>query len=309
MKKIVQKIILAFALLLAACTNHNDLISQFEKAQSLSEQGNYNAAIKIYKSLIAKHSQNIDNKSLATLNFEIGNAKKLIITKELPNDEELYETYKYFENAVRLDPDEPYYLRFKGTLLSHLGAYDEAEATYKKMALLEGNDAHWSKVRLGGLYRQLEQFEKSIETFDSISENSKNTMPVNYHKALTYLKIGLYDQAIASIENGIKHQDDYAYAYKTMACAKAMIGEYKGALDDFDTGLNLTKQNKNPYIQHSPSKKHETAQNKKNRRYLNDLANGRIQLTAQMKDSLCFASWWDIHYQKIRTKSPLLEGY
>jgi tetratricopeptide (TPR) repeat protein len=296
-----------------ACANDNhddggnDLMTQFDLAQSLETQGNHDAAIKVYKDLIKEHAQTLDDKSLARLNYEIGYSQSSIVTNELPNDEKLHETYQYFSNAARLDPDESHYLRFKGTFLSYLGAYEQAEKTFKKMALLEGEDAHWSKVRLGGLYRKLGKLKKSLDTFDSISENSNHTMPVNYHRALTLIKLENYQLAINSLEAGIEHQKDYGYAYTVMACAKAKLGENEDALKDFRNGMKIIKQHKNAELDISPGQKHDERQNLRNEKHLVALANGSAQLTPAIKQSLCFGSWWQTHYEKIRPKSPLLK--
>ena len=268
--------------------------------------GEFAKAIESYSTAIQEASNSTDYITLAKLYFDRAEAKYSLNISLLPDDRAFFDALADYSKAIELNSQDAFYFRERGSVFAILGDYDRAFADFATMSRIEGNDPYWSMVRTGGLYRQLGEFDNAMKAFGKASLRWEPTMPLNYHKAKTYNKFGQYREAIASIEAGLIAQDNYGSAYHTMACSKAMLGQYDEALADYRTGSKLVSSFRRSTTKHFPSVQHDAELHIRNERFLEALTLGTELMTESDTKDLCFGTWWDIHYQSKRDISELL---
>lgn len=270
-------------------------------------QGKYKKAIEAFDEAINEMSESADRKELAQLYFERAEAKYSLALNLPDNDTALHDTYLDYSKAIKLHTKDRLYYRNRGTVLAMLGDYNAAFSDFETMASLEGNNLYWSMIRTGGLYRQLGDYDKAMQAFAKVSRKWEPTMPLNYHIAKTNNKFGRYQKAVNAIETGLMAQDNYGPAYHILACSKAMLGHFDEALANYSHGTRLNEKARHSNVTKTSSIQHSDRLNKSNEAILRKHLGGATPLSPKEAKSLCFSSWWDVHYQKIRERSTLLD--
>lgn len=269
--------------------------------------GKYEIAIDAYNDAINEMPNDVDSKVLAKLYFDRAEAKYSLAFNMPGNDEVFYDAFLDYSKAIELHPKDSFFYRARGSVLAMLGDYKSAFSDFETMSSLEGNEKYWSMIRTGGLYRQLGDYDKAMQAFGKVSRKWEPTMPVNYHMAKTYNKFGYYEEALKAIETGLLAQDNYGAAYHTMACSNAMLGHFDEALADYKLGARLIEDATGSHVKHFPGIQHNIKLHKKNEAILEKHLENAATLSQEEAKSLCFSTWWDIHYQTVREKSALLD--
>lgn len=113
-------------------------------------------------------------------------------------------------------------------------AVDDQELS---IALQEPKDV-WPLLMLGVYYRELKQYDKSLNAINSAfsyDEDGPGTGPgmaCYYHKAKTLHQAGRYNEAIESYTLGIPKQPDYGYALYERALSYEALGNREQAKRD-----------------------------------------------------------------------------
>jgi len=118
--------------------------------------------------------------------------------------------------------------------LAYLGAYDEAIAQY---LLIRGK---WpelvfrSYVNTAAIYRRLGEYDKGLAELDALvkRDGPQTGMAYSYHRGWLLNKAGRYAEANTEFTAGLKDQPDYQGAFLQRACARARLGDLKGAIED-----------------------------------------------------------------------------
>jgi tetratricopeptide (TPR) repeat protein len=104
----------------------------------------------------------------------------------------------------------------------------------------------WPLLGLGAYYRELKQYDKSLEAINSAfkyDEDGPGTGPgmaCYYHKAKTLHQAGRYSEAIESYTLGIPKQPDYGYALYERALSYEALGNKEQAKRDLFRAYELT---------------------------------------------------------------------
>lgn len=204
--------------------------------------------------------------------------------------------------------DNPYYYRERGSAFSYLGAYEEAFGDFDKVSAFEGNPPLWSLVRKGGLEKRLGNYNQAISTLNAAIDAWKpaSVMPPNYHLALTYLELGEFGEAIEAINEGELAQADYGAAYQIRGCAYANLGQYEAAFADYKKGVDLNRSYRTNSDIIYPAQVHNNRIEQDELSYIKSLADNLVQPTSDKLESLCFQSWWQLHYDNKRERSSYL---
>lgn len=104
----------------------------------------------------------------------------------------------------------------------------------------------WPLLMLGAYYRELKQYDKSLEAINSAfnyDEDGPGTGPgmaCYYHKAKTLHQAGRYTEAVESYTLGIPKQPDYGYALYERALSYEALGNKEQAKRDLFRAQELT---------------------------------------------------------------------
>lgn len=105
------------------------------------------------------------------------------------------------------------------------------------IALQKPQDAR-PLIMLGMYYRELKQYDKSLEVLKTASEYGAG-MGVYYHTGLTLHQAGRYEEAIKAYTKGIPKQPDYPYVFYRRALSYEAIGDMDRARRDFSRAFEL----------------------------------------------------------------------
>ena len=137
-------------------------------------------------------------------------------------------------------------LRVRAEAQRELGRPDLAVEDVKSSVVLEAPKDVWPWVSLGYYYRDLRQYERSLEAlkealeFDENGPGSGPGMAVYYHTGLTLHATGRYAEAVDAYTKGIPRQPDYGYAYYRRALAHEALGNRAFARQDLLKALEFS---------------------------------------------------------------------
>ncbi|WP_025896788.1 DUF2167 domain-containing protein [Kordiimonas gwangyangensis] len=161
---------------------------------------------------------------------------------EIHDDAKQMEALAILEGLQAEEPDNLSRLKMIGYSFIYLGAYPEALAVGER--LVERGEPYWGNIRIAlvhrvrGDYAQAESFYQRAHD----AQGGWTGMPLNYHRAKNQVLAGENEAAIASIEQGLTHQEDYSWAFVYRACAKANMGDTEGAKADYAKALEIMRE-------------------------------------------------------------------
>lgn len=275
--------------------------------------GNYRFNQWRYEDAIATYSRAIDSNRLrdalvGKAYFGRGQAKYYLAYATLAGDAMLVSALVDLSKAIEENPAELYYLRERGGVYANLGAYEEAFADFERMYRLEIAQPFWSLVRRAGLLKRLGQYEEALDVLDEllVARGYQPAMPIFYHMGLIYVKMQDYEQAVAAFDKGIPAQPDYGWAFIKRSCAKAKLGKYDEALEDYLKGRQLVDEAIDDDKPVYPSDKHNERVQAEEIEILQKIQSGVIDDPASAVSDLCENYWWNLHIDVKRERSELL---
>ena len=130
--------------------------------------------------------------------------------------ENFNEAIKYFDKALKFNPDHVEALCNKGSGLSNIGKYDEALKIFDKL-------------------------EKKCEDYDNCEIISTN-------KGITLSHIGKSKEAIKHFDKALELNPEYANAYISRGSANSILKQYGKALEDYNKAIELNPKAVDAYI-------------------------------------------------------------
>ena len=259
--------------------NHINVNFEIEKAKKLTKTGHVEEAKKIYKNIILHYPKNVRVlKALENLNqdsFKLNYDKALELHIQKRNNE----AFDLAENLLKNNPKNPSLLNLLGGI--SLAMQDIISAKFYFNACISSNPKFvQSYHNLGLVYAEFKDFEKAIEYYENaikldpnFSECYKNLgkayKEINQpEEAIKYFSkafetnnkdigslnsIGLllkfyekYDEAIKYFDKIISIEPNYI-AYGNRGNTKARLGDFDGALEDFDIALRYNDKSAEIY--------------------------------------------------------------
>ncbi len=225
------------------------------KAKALEEikKGNYTEA-EFYLKESAKESIN----EAASTFYELGKIKNIQL--------QFSEAFKYYEIAVKINPDNSLYLNEAGILARKLGFYNQSIDYHEKSINIKKRELPENAPELATSYNNLAlafenkgEYNKAIDflekalIIDKLNQGEKHiSISIRYNNLGTiYDSIGQYDKAIDYYERALKigveiMGEDYpeiAIRYSNLGLAYSQKGDFKKAIEYQEKVLSLDKKN------------------------------------------------------------------
>ncbi|WP_076461794.1 tetratricopeptide repeat protein [Limosilactobacillus caccae] len=175
--------------------------------------------------------------------------ESLLVAADLYQTEEEFEvTEEKLKEAYDLAPDEPAVQFALGEFYFLIGRYAEAINYY--FQLIKNGYTDFAKVdiagRLGMAYAQSGQFKQALGYLTQVKPEYQTT-DIRFQTGLTQLQLGNTEDAIKTLENLIKEDDQYASAYPELARAYEKENKFQQALRTVQEGLAVDQYNEHLY--------------------------------------------------------------
>jgi len=139
---------------------------------------------------------------------------------------------KCWNEAINLEPNNPYYFTQKGIALLRKGNFDEAKANFERAIDLKSDYAP-AHFQLAILYQQKGEIDKAISKL----EETKNFAPLDvglaFQLGLAYYQKGNYQKAKEELERAVLLNPNYANALYFLGLTYDQLGEREKALEKF----------------------------------------------------------------------------
>ena len=177
--------------------------------------------------------------------------ESLMVAADLYQTEEEFEvTEQKLKEAERLAPDEPAVQFALAEFYYLIGRFDDAIDYYFR--LIKNGYTEFAKVdiagRLGMCYAQSGQFKQALKYLKQIKPDYQ-TSDIRFQTGLTQLHLDQVDDAIKTLEDLIKDDDQYASAYPALAQAFSKQRNYPQVLRTIQEGLAVDQYNERLYSQ------------------------------------------------------------
>jgi len=194
-------------------------------------------AISLYTEAI--DSGTLESDALLGAYMKRGNAYLQDAEWNTQADSDLLAALSDASRGRELAPDLSDAIDLEATVYQLLGAYPEALALFQRSYEVDNSDPFWSLINIGETYRMMGDYETALRYYNHLLERPdiEPGMAIYYHRGLTFFVSGRYSEAIDSLNNGVRYQRDYTFAYIYRACAYARIGDYRQAIRDYDFAL------------------------------------------------------------------------
>lgn len=126
-------------------------------------------------------------------------------------------------------------------ILNDLGAYATVLKTLEAMRAKWPDEDFRISVKAAFTYRLMGDPKAGLATLDALVARTgpQPGMKYHYHRAWILTDMGRGKEAAEDITEGLKSQPDYPWAFERRACAFALQGRLKEALDDEETAKRL----------------------------------------------------------------------
>ena len=188
------------------------------------------------------------------------------ITKHLPSEEELEsmdstlfykgnalyydkkypEAIKYYDYAIKRNPNHVEAYNHKGDALARLDRHDEAIECFDIAIKINPNyvDAYNHK---GDALARLDRHDEAIECFDIAIKINPNYVDAYNHKGVTLARLDRHDEAIECYDIAIKINPNYANAYYNKGVTLARLDRHDEAIECFDIAIKINPNYANAY--------------------------------------------------------------
>jgi tetratricopeptide (TPR) repeat protein len=152
------------------------------------------------------------------------------------------ESLRYFDQAIKIEPENHHAWFSRGSLLSKLGRYEEAIASYNH-ALENRPECGNSLLGRAHIFFVLQQYEEAIQDLKRVTETNPDLHGAwcSYVAALNNL--GRCEEAIAIWDNAFKTDQECPGTWYCHAFALAKLGRYEDAAASYDRVLEIKPDN------------------------------------------------------------------
>ncbi|MFP4527027.1 MAG: tetratricopeptide repeat protein, partial [Candidatus Kapaibacterium sp.] len=236
----------------------------FYKGVALSESGNYNEAISMYKKAIEKDPKFFRAmNNLGTVYNKLGNyldaERELMRALEIkPNDDiilnnlgDVYsnqgkyeEAIKYFMQAIDKNKKQPKYYYNLGNIYNAIDEYDKAIEIYEKALNFDNNQAEVLN-NLGISYYEKEEFLTSEKYFRQSIEADPNYLNAYHNLALIHHKNNELQQALDCYNEIIKRNPKTNLnAFYNRSCTYALLNNKSLMIEDLKKAIDINPKAK-----------------------------------------------------------------
>ncbi len=153
------------------------------------------------------------------------------------------EALKYFDRALKIDPNDPYVLGYKGDALLDFGKFDEAVVIYKRALEIDPGDVI-TLANLGYTLSLLERYDEALVYYDkALSIEDDDFITLN-NKGKTLFSLGKHDEALVYFDKALDIVPKDIYPLSNKGSTLSQMERYEEALNYFDKVLKIDPNNK-----------------------------------------------------------------
>lgn len=209
-------------------TSQTELQNLFSKAVSLTNTGQYDDAVKIYRELVERNPEN------ARYHYGLG-----IALHELERYEEALEEKQV---ALELEPDNAQYCNSIGVSLHELKRYREALKEKKRALEMDPDNAKYYDS-LGVTLYELGHFKEALEKMKRALEIDPNDVSHYYNLGAMLHRLGRYEEALKETQKALEIEPNNAKGHNGMGIILHAMGCYEKALEEKQTAVKLEPYN------------------------------------------------------------------
>ena len=200
----------------------------FIEANRMKMKGNFSKAINLYYECLKIHPQ-----SAASM-YEISRINNALEKKDI--------ALEYAENAVRVEPDNKWYLQHLAQLYIQSDSLKKAIAPYEKIVQIEPGNINYL-FTLAQLYRNTGQKENAVNILDKIEDQTGLNQRVSVPKQRLNLELGNTQQAEEGIKQLIKAFPEEPKYYGMLADMYVREGRIEKAEELYQKVFQLDSTN------------------------------------------------------------------
>ena len=204
-----------------------------ELAASLTEQYN-RATSQADKDRIRRQMNDADRDFLANQKFEDGD--KLAYAKDFDG------AIKFFDEAIRLNPNNADLYNARGAAYIQLQQYEQAIQDFSKEIQLTPNNANAYFGRAVA-YADLEQYERAVQDYSKAIKLNPHHSIAYLNRGITYAKMERYERAIQDFSKAVELHPYLTEAYLGRAMCYGNLGQYERAIQDCDRAIQVEPNN------------------------------------------------------------------
>jgi tetratricopeptide (TPR) repeat protein len=157
---------------------------------------------------------------------------------------ELYELGRYeeaivsYDQAIKINPDNPEYWADRGNALDYLGRYEEAITNFDKAIEIKP-DYHRAFYCRGSALDDLGRYEEAIASYDQATKINHNNPIYWIMRAVLLRASDRYKEAIASCDRAIEIKPNHHEAWSKRGISLANLGRYEDAIASCDRAIKI----------------------------------------------------------------------
>jgi tetratricopeptide (TPR) repeat protein len=204
------------------------------RGQALLELGRYKEALKSYEKVFSNDEITKKWSPKDNVNALIGQANILAYLNR--NEDAL----RMFDEAIKIQPNNPDVWYSWGNILVNLERYEEAINIFNKALELKP-DYYWALLGLGDVLRNLDRAQEADESYHKAIEcKPKEPEFWNNWGEILYYNRDLNEEALASFEKAIKlNKPGYYLPFYNRGNVLSYLNRYKEAIADYDKVTEL----------------------------------------------------------------------
>ncbi|MBD1995250.1 tetratricopeptide repeat protein [Leptolyngbya sp. FACHB-541] len=150
-----------------------------------------------------------------------------------------YKDYAIVDFSEAIDSDSSYIpaIAHRGITYRELEQYEKSLEDLDRAIELNPQGA-WAIAHRGITYRELEQYEKSLEDLDRAIELDPQDAWAIAHRGITYRELEQYEKSLEDLDRAIELDPQDAWAVENRADTYRLMRLYDEALTDFDTAMS-----------------------------------------------------------------------
>ena len=198
--------------------------SLLRSALALHQQGQLDGAEALYREILCSYPRHFD-------------ALQLLASVAAQKKNSL-EALALFDQALIINPTNPFVLNNRGNVLKDLKRYEEALASYDRAIALYADYADAYNNR-GNVLQALKRYEEALASCDRALVLKPGNAAAHNNRADVLLEMKRYEEALLSYDKAIELQPDDAETYNNRGNALQELMRYEDALLSYERALEL----------------------------------------------------------------------
>ena len=208
--------------------SRDDQAARLESALALHQQGRLDEADASYREILRLQPSHFD-------------ALQLLASVAAQKKNSL-EAVALFDQALDINPDNPFVLNNRGNALKELKRYEEALESYEK-AIAGKADYADAFYNHGVALKELQRFEEAVTSYDRAIMLRPGYTAAYYNRGNVLKELHRYEEALVSYESALAIRPDYVEACYNSGVVLQELKRYEEALWCYERAITLKPDN------------------------------------------------------------------